>query len=160
MRTSLVYLELSVCEPTGTSILALAGRGAARRAAPLWRPYGFTAAPPPRAPRHPHMAIPQNNSNGPCATPNPPQRRYLYSVLERGNLPASQPLGERRRVGWSRRCPLPAQTPPQQPPPSAVELEFAHDYVLHLDLRDVVDNVLVVEESRPRLAALRSNSSR
>ena len=38
MRASLVYLELSVCEPTGTSILALAGRGAARRAAPLWRP--------------------------------------------------------------------------------------------------------------------------
>ena len=38
-------LRTSVCEQTGTSILALAGRGAARRSP------RFTAAPPPLAPR-------------------------------------------------------------------------------------------------------------
>ena len=41
-------LRTSVCEQTGTSILALAGRGAARRAAPLWRP---ASLPPPRLSR-------------------------------------------------------------------------------------------------------------
>ena len=53
-------LRTSVCEQTGTSILALAGRGAARRSP------RFTAAPPPLAPR---------------AIPTWPSRRTTQTVV-------------------------------------------------------------------------------